>query len=609
MSKLTGFIKSKHWRQTSEGKKKVSFWTRAETVEFNDGSTLDNIMDTKADLIDGKISKEQIPDDIVADTPVATIATAGKVKPDGTTITVDDDGTIHGAKMAKNISIDNIDGMNATTVQAGLEELNNTKSNTTHTHDDRYYTETEVDNLLDGKSDTGHTHDGRYYTESEVNNLLNGKAPSSHTHTKSQITDFPSSLPANGGSADYANKVWTQSHNGSWYINSNWDGTYFQTDCKEISSGSTLPINVARANNAGNANGVIPEWSGYIAWADTGWIAAWNNDGTKIKALDKNSFAPSSHTHNYLPLSGGSLTGHVSLKETTNILLRPGNLNYTSGIGYDTSGNECIALWAKNSVTRLRWYAGKDMSTMSTGTMMGITPDFEISKASGTAKGYIGGTEISVSGHTHDDRYYTEVEVNSLLDNKAPYSHDHSGNTLYPNGLQVTDGWLDWLKNGSVAFHIWCDGGQTYMRNAAGGAIYLRADGNIGIKNSGDTAWTAVFASGFVQQSSRLVKENINPIDEKEAEKLLLLNPVSFDYKENFGGNKGLFGLIAEETLDIIPSCVLVPDDYSEENFDEDKGINQPVLAIDYSKLVPHLIKMIQIHEKRIAELESKINK
>ena len=32
-----------------------------------------------------------------------------------------------------------------------------------------------------------------------------GKADKSHTHTKSQITDFPTSLPANGGTADHAN--------------------------------------------------------------------------------------------------------------------------------------------------------------------------------------------------------------------------------------------------------------------------------------------------------------------------------------------------------------------------------------------------------------------
>ena len=34
---------------------------------------------------------------------------------------------------------------------------------------------------------------------------ISGKADKSHTHTKSQITDFPTSLPANGGTADYAN--------------------------------------------------------------------------------------------------------------------------------------------------------------------------------------------------------------------------------------------------------------------------------------------------------------------------------------------------------------------------------------------------------------------
>lgn len=33
---------------------------------------------------------------------------------------------------------------------------------TTHTHDDRYYTESEVDTALSGKSDTSHNHDGTY---------------------------------------------------------------------------------------------------------------------------------------------------------------------------------------------------------------------------------------------------------------------------------------------------------------------------------------------------------------------------------------------------------------------------------------------------------------
>ena len=34
---------------------------------------------------------------------------------------------------------------------------------------------------------------------------ISGKADKSHTHTKSEIKDFPTSLPANGGTANYAN--------------------------------------------------------------------------------------------------------------------------------------------------------------------------------------------------------------------------------------------------------------------------------------------------------------------------------------------------------------------------------------------------------------------
>lgn len=99
--------------------------------------------------------------------------------------------------------------------------------------------------------------------------------------------------------------------------------------------------------------------------------------------------------------AGDTMTGNLKMTETTNIILRPANTSYTSGIGYDASGNECIALWAKNAVTRLRWFAGKDMSNMTAGSMMGITPDFEVSKASGSAVGYIGGNTIWHSGNSN----------------------------------------------------------------------------------------------------------------------------------------------------------------------------------------------------------------
>ena len=63
------------------------------------------------------------------------------------------------------------------------------KSDSNHTHDDRYYTESEIDTKLDTKSNTGHTHDDRYYTETEIDTKLNTKSNTSHTHDDRYYTE------------------------------------------------------------------------------------------------------------------------------------------------------------------------------------------------------------------------------------------------------------------------------------------------------------------------------------------------------------------------------------------------------------------------------------
>ena len=79
----------------------------------------------------------------------------------------------------------------------------------------------DVTASLAGKSDIGHTHDDRYYTESETNTLLGDKvgvsAFNSHANDttihvtaaekanwngKAELTDIPTTLPADGGNAD-----------------------------------------------------------------------------------------------------------------------------------------------------------------------------------------------------------------------------------------------------------------------------------------------------------------------------------------------------------------------------------------------------------------------
>ena len=76
----------------------------------------------------------------------------------------------------------------------------------THTHDDRYYTEAEINNKLDGKSNTGHTHDDRYYTESEMNAKLANYQPKGNYAAASHTHNYAGSGSA-GGSANSAIKL------------------------------------------------------------------------------------------------------------------------------------------------------------------------------------------------------------------------------------------------------------------------------------------------------------------------------------------------------------------------------------------------------------------
>ena len=122
------------------------------------------------------------------------------------------------------------------------------KAPTTHTHDDRYYTETEMNTLLDGKQASGsyapatgiaqsavtnlttdlagkaassHTHDDRYYTETEMNALLAGKqasgsyAAASHGHAISDTTGLQTALDSKvSGSNLGLVKAWVNFNHG-----------------------------------------------------------------------------------------------------------------------------------------------------------------------------------------------------------------------------------------------------------------------------------------------------------------------------------------------------------------------------------------------------------
>lgn len=66
------------------------------------------------------------------------------------------------------------------------------KANVQHNH--TVATVVNLQSTLNSKSDVGHTHDDRYYTETEMNTKLNNKANSTHTHNISDVSSLSTSL-------------------------------------------------------------------------------------------------------------------------------------------------------------------------------------------------------------------------------------------------------------------------------------------------------------------------------------------------------------------------------------------------------------------------------
>lgn len=128
------------------------------------------------------------------------------------------------------------------------EQISSTISG--HSHDNRYYTESEVDTKLSGKSNVGHTHDDRYYTESEVNNLLANKAASSHGN------HVPATQTANNAIFLRNDNTWatvTPANIGAAAVDHSHNNFVTQSKFDEIVGDSNVSVQIANAiTNAKN---------------------------------------------------------------------------------------------------------------------------------------------------------------------------------------------------------------------------------------------------------------------------------------------------------------------------------------------------------------------
>lgn len=112
------------------------------------------------------------------------------------------------------------------------------KADKNHYHDDRYYTETEIDSKLASKSDSTHNHDDKYVPTSRT---VNGKSLTSNvTLSASDVgalpntTNIPDSL--SDLSSDSTHRTVTDTEKAAWNAKSNFSGNY-----NDLTNKPTIP--------------------------------------------------------------------------------------------------------------------------------------------------------------------------------------------------------------------------------------------------------------------------------------------------------------------------------------------------------------------------------
>ena len=277
---------------------------------------------------------------------------------------------------------------------------------TGHTHDDRYYTETEIDLTLVGYSVTGHNHDDRYYTESEIDSILSGYSVTGHNHTESDITDLEHNAVKIQGRNVSNSDVPTNGQSITW------DETGSEWRYTSVSGGTS--------GGAGTTNHSELNELDYASAGHTGFASAGHNH-TESDITDLDHDAVKIRGRNVsdsdVPTDGQSITWSAALSAW----------NYTSvsGGGGTTNHSELNELD----------YASAGHTGFASASHIHDDRYYTESEIDSTLVGY------SVTGHTHDDRYYTETEIDSTLTGYSVTGHNHDDE--YYTESELNAGQLD----------------------------------------------------------------------------------------------------------------------------------------------------------------------
>lgn len=418
--------------------------------------------------------------------------------------------------------------------------------------------------------------------------------PKAHTHKKTDITDFPTSLPASdvygwakasskpsyswgeitgkpstfapsshthnyagsssaGGAANSTNAInWVAGNEirfakpgykspQSLHIGWAWsDGSKIKLINEYIfdgGDGNKTQVTASQFNGSLNGNASS---ASSVAWTNVSGrpsslpasdVYSWAKSSSKPSyswseiTSKPSTFTPASHTHAYIPLSGGTITGSIIrssggswISARNNVAVRGtatgkdswnpvvgqatpngywtiGNLasndnlafSYTSNTNYNAGNNSATTVYLPVQEGTIITSATIGSQSVKYATSAGSAGSVAWGNVSGKPSSY------TPSSHTHDDRYYTETEINTKLGAKLGAV---SANGYY--GMARPDGnTSDWIRTTTAGIIPYQSGGAGAGHCGLGTSSWYFSNAYIDTVNCVNTN-----ASGLISTSS-----------------------------------------------------------------------------------------------------------
>ena len=321
-----------------------------------------------------------------------------------------------------------------------------------HTHDDRYYTEGEVDTIsgslqtnIDGKADTGHTHDAIYYTETELdagqldnryyieseidtisgslNTKIDGKSDTSHLHDDRYYTEteVDSLITTFSGTIDH-NTI-NNTHNLTTDIDHDQTTNYQIGEHRVINDSSSGSIDLWSAEKIENR---VVTATGTLTQDHSGL------DNLDYASSGHTGFAQSSHNHTESDISDLDKYTEAEINTISGSLQT--TIDGKSDIGHVHDSRYYTESEVDTISGTLSAEIDSDISTHASNADVHHAESHTVASHSDTTATGDNLNELVGSGnttlHNHDTLYYTETEVDTISGTlntaKSNIGHTHT---------------------------------------------------------------------------------------------------------------------------------------------------------------------------------------